>query len=271
MATTTTNPPAVLEWPAQGVAMLRLTRGDTHNTITDELLAALDRLLDEAAQAKARALVVTGSGRTFCGGAAIRLFTDPRAPLHRNARAVRDDYVVGILRTFRKLRELPFPTVAAINGHALGGGCELALTCDFRLMAETARIGLTETRLGALAGGGGVQQLGRIVGRARALEISLLGEQVEAHEALAVGLVRSVHGPEDLEEAALAFARRFLACSPVSVAETKRALYRCETAQADEADRIALDAVLAAAAGEEWWEGMTAFTERRAPAFGKEG
>lgn len=269
--TTTIDPPAVLEWPAHGVALLRLTRGETHNTLTPDLLATLDTLLDEAAAGKARALVVTGSGRTFCGGAAIRLFTDPQAPLHRNPRAVRDDYVAGILRSFRRLRELACPTIAAINGHALGGGCELALACDFRLMAATARIGLTETRLGALAGGGGVQQLGRIVGRARALEIALLGEQVAAHEALAVGLVRSVHAPEELEEAALAFARRFLACSPVSVAETKRALYRCETASADETDRIALDAVLAAAAGDEWWEGMTAFTERRAPAFRKEG
>lgn len=258
---------AQLSWPADGVAQITLTRGDTHNTLSHELLQALDQLLDETASGKARVLIVTGSGKTFCGGAHINLFTDPASPLYRNARAIRDDYVAPIIKVFRRLRETPFVTVAAINGFALGGGCELALSCDFRLMAEHTRIGLTETRLGALAGAGGVQSLAHVIGRAKALEMALLGDQLTASEAKALGLVTAVCAADDLNSAALAFARRLLLCSPISVAETKRALYRCETATAGEADQIALDAVLAASAGDEWWEGMAAFAGRRRPSF----
>jgi enoyl-CoA hydratase/carnithine racemase len=246
---------------------MTLTRGDTHNTLTADLLSTLDRLFDEASARHARVLIVTGSGKTFCGGAHVSYFTDPASPFYRNPRAIRDDYVLPIIRVFRRLREAPFVTIAAVNGFALGGGCELALSCDLRLMADHARIGLTETRLGALAAAGGVQSLARLVGRARALEMALLGDQLSAAEALAVGLVSTVHPGADLADAALALARRFLLCSPISVAETKRALYRCESATPDEADRIALDAVLAASAGPEWWEGMAAFAQKRPASF----
>lgn len=259
--------PAALDWITDGIARITFTRGDSHNTVTFELLETLGRLVSDARAQKARVIILTGSGRTFCGGAEIKYFTDPASPLYRNARAIRDDYVVAILDAFRRVRDAPCVTIASINGYALGGGCELALSCDFRLMAEHTRIGLTETRIGALAAAGGVQLLARTVGRARALEIALLGDQLGAAEALAAGLVTGVHPSDRLAAATEAFARRFLLCSPISIAETKRALYRCETAGALEADQIALDAVGAAAAGPEWWEGMSAFTEKRHPSF----
>ncbi len=259
--------PAALDWIAAGVARITFNRGDTYNTVTFEFLAAFDRLLREVAANKARVLVLTGSGRTFCGGAQITYFTDPASPLYRNALAIRDDYVVAILDVFGRVRDAPYVTIASINGYALGGGCELALSCDFRLMADHTRIGLTETRIGALAAAGGVQLLARTVGRARALEIALLGDQLGATEAHAAGLVTAVHPADQLAAATEAFARRFLLCSPISIAETKRALYRCETASAREADQIALDAVGAAASGPEWWEGMAAFREKRNPDF----
>ena len=263
--------PALLDWPIEGVARITLTRGDHHNTLTADLLAELERMLEAVSAAAARVLVVTGSGRSFCGGAHVTYFTDPDSPLHRNPRAIRDDYVQSIVRVFGRLRDAPFVTLAAVNGFALGGGCELALSCDFRLMADETRIGLPEARLGAVPGGGGVQMLARVLGRSRALEIALLGEQLSAAEAKAVGLVGAVYPSAELGEAALAFARRFLLCSPISIAETKRALYRCETATPEEADRIALDAVAAAAAGDEWWEGMAAFVEKRPAGFRMEG
>lgn len=262
--------PVRLDWRTEGVAQLTLDRPDSLNTLTDETVACLERRCAEAAAGGARVVIVTGSGRAFCGGAQITYFTDPRSPFHRDPLAIRDDYVAPIVRVFRLLREARFVTVAAINGFALGGGCELALSCDFRLMADHARIGLPETRLGVVAGAGGVQLLAHIVGRSRALEIALLGEQWPAAEALRVGLVDAVHPAMLLDEAALAFARRFLACSPISVAETKRALYRCQSATADEADRIALDAVAAAASGPEWWEGTAAFAEKRVPGYRRE-
>ncbi len=256
-----------LSWPAEGVAQITLSRGDTHNTLTDELISGLERQLDAVDAGGARVLIITGSGKTFCGGADIKLFTEPTSPFYRNARAIRDDYVVPIIRAFRRLRGAPYATIAAINGAAFGGGCELALTCDFRLMSDRARIGLTEVRLGVLAGAGGVQTLAHLVGRAKALQIALLGDQLSASDALACGLATEVHAADDLAGATMALARRLLLCSPISVAETKRALYRCDTVPPEEADRIALDAVLAAAAGPQWWEGTAAFAEKRPASF----
>lgn len=256
-----------IDWPLPGIARLTFNRPAQMNTLAEETLVSLEKCCDEATKGEARAVIITGSGRTFCGGAEISYFTDPNSRFYHNPRAIRDDYVAPIIRAFRRLREARFVTIAAINGFALGGGCELALSCDFRLMADHARIGLTETRLGALAGAGGVQSLAQIVGRARALEIALLGNQWTAENALAVGLVNAVHPAAELDAAALAFARQFLQVSPVSVAETKRALYRCQTAPADEADQIALDAVAVAASGPDWWEGMAAFVEKRTPGF----
>ncbi|HRP78437.1 MAG TPA: enoyl-CoA hydratase/isomerase family protein, partial [Aquamicrobium sp.] len=125
-----TNPSVRLDWPAEGIARITLARGDRHNTLTTDLLAEFERLLDAASAERARVLLVTGSGRSFCGGAHIRYFTDPASPLHRNPRAIRDDYVQAIVRVFGRLRDAPFVTVAVINGFALGGGCELALSCD---------------------------------------------------------------------------------------------------------------------------------------------
>jgi enoyl-CoA hydratase/carnithine racemase len=272
MADSTTASPMVrLDWPLPQVAKLTLDRGSEFNTLTFEMLGSLDAAIGEAEDGGARVAIVTGSGRTFCGGAHVKYFTEPGAPLIGNARALRDDYVRPIIDVFAKLHQKSFVSIAAINGFALGGGCELALNCDFRLMSTSARIGLTEVRLGALAAAGGVQLLSKIVGRAKALEIALLGDQWGADDAARIGIVHAAHAPESLDDAALALARRLLMCSPVSVAETRRAIYRCETASAAEADEIALDAMTAAASGKEWWEGMAAFTQKRTPDFAVNG
>lgn len=257
----------MLDWPLPQVGRITLDRAAELNTLTYEMLDCLAQSLDSAHELGARVVVITGSGSTFCCGAYVKYFTDPTSPLHKDPIAIRDDYVRKVIATFRKLQDMPFATIAAINGYALGGGCELALSCDFRLMSANARIGLTEVRLGAVPAGGGLQLLPKLVGRAKALEIILLGDQWFAEEALSVGLVGAVHPADALATAALALARRLLACSPVSVAESKRAISRCEAADPREADEIALDAVASVAAGPDWRDGMTAFSERRAPNF----
>lgn len=230
-----------------------------NDALMDELGAAL-RAFD--ADPGIGAIAITGSSKAFAAGADIEAMADWTFM----------DVTEGqfITRNWETIRSVRKPVIAAVAGYAMGGGCELALACDFRLMADHARIGLPETRLGVLAGAGGVQLLAHIVGRANALEIALLGDQWPAAEALRVGLVNAVHPAAELDEAALAFARRFLACSPISVAETKRALYRCQSVTADEADRIALDAVAAAASGPDWWEGTAAFAEKRTPGYRRE-
>lgn len=263
-------PSAVLDWPYPCIARITLNSPQTHNTLTRELVAWLRAQVAAATDAGARAMVITGTERSFCGGAEVRYFTDPASPLAADARAIRDDYVSRILESFGALRAAPYPVIAAINGFALGGGCELALACDLRLMADTARIGLPEVRLGAVPGGGGLQLLSGIVGRAKALEIILTGDQWTAEQALQIGLVNAVHPAAALEAAAVAMAQRFLACSPAAVAEAKRAVYRCETASVEEADRIALDAVAVVAAGADWRDGMAAFVEKRPARFRRE-
>jgi enoyl-CoA hydratase len=261
----------VLDWPIPEVARITLDRGDELNTLTYEIIEGLDRAIEQARESAARVAVVTGSGRAFCSGAHVKYFTDPASPLHDNAAAIRDGYVQKLLGTFRKFQDMPFATIAAINGFAFGGGCELALSCDFRLMAADARIGLTEVRLGAMPGGGGVQLLSKLIGRAGALEMILLGDQWSAEEARAAGLVTAVHPAGDLADEALVLARRLLACSPISISEAKRAVFRCEAADVDEADKIALDAVAFVASGRDWREGMAAFAERRLPDFAANG
>ncbi|SEO42332.1 enoyl-CoA hydratase [Salinihabitans flavidus] len=257
----------VVEWPTPEICLLRLARGAQMNTITGEFLDDLGAVLTDLAKSPPRALLLTGSDGAFCGGANIKLFSEKESPLYQNARAIRDVYVRQILDVFGKITALPCPTIALINGHALGGGTELALSFDFRLMSSDARMGLPEVRLGAVAAGNGVQRLHRIVGRAKALEIVLLGEKITAPEALSTGLVMSVHDPDALEAAGLDLARRFLKCSPIAVAESKRAIYRTEALEGNAADEAALDAVLGAAAGPEWTEGMSAFAQKRRPTY----
>jgi enoyl-CoA hydratase/carnithine racemase len=262
---------AVLDWPLPEVARITLNRGSELNTLTFAMVEALDKAIEAATTGGARVVILTGSGRAFCGGAYVKYFTEPSSPLYCNPAQIRDRYVRDILRVFHKLQDRPFATIAAINGFALGGGCELALSCDFRIMAAETRIGLTEARLGAIPGAGGLQHLAKIVGRAKALEIILFADQWSAEEARAAGLVTAVHPGEELAEAALTMARRLLLCSPITIAESKRAIYRCEVASPAEADEIALDAVAFGAAGADWREGMAAFAERRPPEFARNG
>lgn len=260
-----------LDWPLPEVARLTLTCGPELNTLTFEMIEGLHKALDTAKAGRARIVIVTGNGRAFCSGAHVTYFTDPASSLAGDPDRIRDGYVKSIVAAFRKLQDGPFATIAAINGFALGGGCELALSCEFRLMATGARIGLTEARLGAVPGAGGLQLLAKIVGRARALEMILLADQWSAEQALSAGLVTAVHDGEELPEAALALARRLLLCSPIAIAASKAAIYACETASLKGADEIALDAVRHVAAGPDWREGMTAFAERRPPGFALNG
>ena len=263
--------PIVADDPLPGVRRLTLDRGEELNTLTFEMNAALDAALEQARKDKMRVVILIGSGRAFCSGAHVKYFTDAASPIYRNAEAIVEDYVRPLVATFRKLQDMPFATIAAINGFALGGGCELALSCDMRIMARGARIGLPESRLGAVPGAGGIQLLAKIIGRARAIEAIMLGDQYSADEALQLGLVSAVHDPQDLADQTLVLAKRLLLCSPATIALSKKALYRSETANPAEADEIALDAVRMGAAGAEWAEGMEAFTERRRPAFSEHG
>ena len=256
-----------LNWPQPDIALATMVREREMNTLSLELLVELDRALSAAAAGGARALIITGQGRAFCAGAHLRYFTEEDSRIGGGTFALRDRYLERIAVLFDRIETLPIPVIAAINGFALGGGCELSLACDFRLMADHAKIGMPEVRIGALAGAGGVQKLHRLVGRGKALEWILLGSHVTAPEALARGMLTSVHAASDLMPAALELAGRFRLLGPRAVAQSKMAVRMCGDADLNTARSIGLEALSMLIGGPEWQEGMAAFMEKRLPRF----
>jgi enoyl-CoA hydratase/carnithine racemase len=256
-----------LSWPQPDIALATMLREREMNTLSLELLVELDHALSAAVAAGARALIITGQGRAFCAGAHLRYFTEEDSRIGGGTFALRDRYLERIAVLFDRIETLPIPVIAAINGFALGGGCELSLACDFRLMADHAKIGVPEVRIGALAGAGGVQKLHRLVGRGKALEWILLGSHVTAPEALARGMLTSVHAASDLMPAALELAGRFRLLGPRAVAQSKMAVRMCGDADLNTARCIGLEALSMLIGGPEWQEGMAAFMEKRPPRF----
>jgi len=166
-----------------GVALLVLNRPEALNALSFAMLAEIGSAIDEAATWDVSALVVTGAGeKAFCAGADIPELQG------RDIVAQRRGAELG-QRTFAKLERLPFPSVAAINGFAFGGGLELALACTFRVATARAKLGLPEIKLGLIPGYGGTQRLPRLIGEARALELIMLARTVSGTEAAAMGLV----------------------------------------------------------------------------------
>lgn len=256
-----------LAWPQTDVALATMTREREMNTLSLELLEELDQALTLSVSGGARALIITGQGRAFCAGAHLRYFTQQDPRIGAGSFAVRDNYLRRIAELFDRIETLPIPVIAAINGFALGGGCELSLACDLRVTADDAKIGVPETRIGALAGAGGVQKLYRFVGRGKALEWIMLGSHVSAQEALAHGLVTSVHAPGDLLAAAMELAVRFRTLGPRAVAQSKLAVRLCGDTDLTTARSIGLEALAMLIDGVEWQEGMSAFMEKRPPRF----
>jgi len=236
------------------------------NTLDDDLHDDFDRLLtgldvDESVRA---VVLASAHPSIFMAGADLKRLTDDH--FTRTASARRIDRAQA---TFSRVQRLPKPVIAEISGHALGGGCELALACDFRLMSEgEARIGCPEVRLGIIPGGGGTQRLPRVVGRARAAELLLLGKRLSAREAEEIGLVtRAYPTPEATRQAALDLASE-LAELPASAL---RLLKRClnEGADGDLLRGLAVEreAAIEALQQPEAREGIAAFAEGRPPRF----
>jgi enoyl-CoA hydratase len=263
----TTGKAVTLSWPEPDIALATMTREREMNTLSLELLDELDAALTASVDGGARALIITGQGRAFCAGAHLRYFTNEDQRIGSGSFALRDRYLQPIATLFDRIETLPIPVIAAINGFALGGGCEMSLACDFRLMAENTKIGVPEVRIGALAGAGGVQKLHRLVGRGKAMEWVLLGSHVTAQEALAHGLLTSMHKAEELMAAAMELARRFRLLGARAVAQSKMAVRMCGDADLASARNIGLEALALLIGGAEWQEGMTAFMQKRPPKF----
>jgi enoyl-CoA hydratase len=243
-----------------GIGLLTLSRPAALNAINRTMIADLGQMLDEIAGKDLRALVVTGEGnRAFAAGADISEMSDFTA-LDAEAFARNGQAVLGRLERFDA------PTIAAVNGFALGGGCELAMCCDLILAGASAVFGQPEVKLGVIPGFGGTQRLVRRVGRQHAMELMMSGRNMDAEEALRLGLVLRI-AEEDVVEEALGLATRIARNGPSAVRLVKRAVH--------ETDRLDIDAGLAAEATlfglcfatDDQTEGMAAFLEKRRPAF----
>jgi enoyl-CoA hydratase len=256
-----------LSWPQPDIALVTMVREREMNTLSLELINGLGAALTESVDGGARALIITGQGRAFCAGAHLRYFTQTDPRIGAGSFALRDRYLQPIAELFDRIETLPIPVIAAINGFALGGGCEMSIACDFRVMADHAKIGVPEVRIGALAGAGGVQKLHRLVGRGKALEWVLLGSHVTAAEAFAHGLVTSVCPAADLMPAAMELAVRFRLLGPRAVAQSKLAVRMCGDVDLTTARNIGIEALAMLIDGPEWREGMNAFMEKREPRF----
>ncbi len=246
---------------ADGILTLTLNRPDKLNALSLELMDALGEAVERAASdASVKAVVVTGAGdKAFVAGADIGQFT--RLDAESGARFARRGQEV-----FGQLEAMQVPVVAAVNGYALGGGCELALACHLRVAAENAVFGQPEVNLGILPGYGGTQRLPRLVGRGRALEMILTGDRVDARRAYEIGLVNQVVPQGEAVGAARAMAKKIAAKAPVAVALSLRALYAADRPQAE---GLAYEAELfgQACATDDLKEGAAAFLEKRAPAW----
>ena len=228
------------------------------NAISRAVVAGITEAITTAeADADCRALILTGAGpKFFAAGADISEFGSAGG----ETIATGQDFTLSMERS-------RLPIVAAVNGIAFGGGCELTLACDVRIAASNARFGQPEIKLGIIPGWGGTQRLPRIVGRAAAIEMLFSGEPIDAARALQIGLVSRVVEPDELLDAAREVAGRFAAQAPLALAATKRAIAEgIDSGLADglEAERRQFVSLFGS---EDAREGITAFLEKRAPSW----
>ena len=244
------------------VAFITINRPDKLNALSIETIDELRRaVLEVWTDGEVGGVVVTGTGgKAFIAGADI-------TELHSLDAGGAKDYAERGQHVLSMIEKLPKPVIAAVNGFALGGGCELAMACHMRIAAENARFGQPEVTLGVIPGFGGTQRLARLVGKGRAMELCLSGEMIDAREAHRIGLVNKVVPAEKLSEEAEALMAKILANGPCAVALAIEAINTglgmdLDSGLQNEANLFGLSA-----ATEDWKEGTKAFMEKRKPDF----
>ena len=250
---------------SQGVARLTLNRPEALNAFAGEMRQELTDALDRIrADEKTRCVVLTGAGRGFCSGGDVKAM--------RALQAEGDvEGFSGLLEAGKdivtRIRELPQPVIAMVNGVAAGAGCNLALACDYRVASTQAKFGQTFVKIGLHPDWGGTWFLPRLVGTSKALEIFMTGRMVEAAEALEIGMVDRVVDPEKLEEETMRLANAIAAGPSLPIGEMKRAVYAAATNTLDQ--QLALEAAIQRRAflSADSREGIAALLEKRAAQF----
>jgi enoyl-CoA hydratase / 3-hydroxyacyl-CoA dehydrogenase len=236
-----------------------LNRPAKMNALNAEMFAGLLRAAEEvSADKNFRAMIISGTGKAFCAGG------DLSGVPGKNAGADKGELIRGFRRiqeVFDRIEALPVPTIAEINGVALGAGLQLALVCDFRIAARAAVLGLPDVKNGIVPGLGATTRLPRLIGLSRAKELILTGDPISAERALEIGLVHKVVEPADLKPASEELCRKMLRRAPLAFCAAKRLLD--SDAGLDEVAAVQIDLMTSNDAA----EGITAFFEKRPPRF----
>jgi enoyl-CoA hydratase len=243
------------------VAVITINRPEKLNALNiqtrSEGAAALEELREDEG---VRVVVITGAGeKAFVAGADISEFEGRTAVSQRDVMTARS--------LFTAVDTFPKPVIAMINGFCLGGGCELALSCDLRVASDRARFGQPEINLGIIPGGGGTQRLTRLVGEGKAMELILTGDMIDAQHAYNLGLVNLVVPAADLEAKTLELANRIAEKSPIALRMAKEAVKTAARANLDEGLRREIDLFALTFSSEDKDEGVRAFLEKRKPDF----
>jgi enoyl-CoA hydratase len=245
-----------------GIGILTLNRPDKLNAFNTQLFQEFYEVLTEIQKnPQIKAVIITGAGqKAFCAGADVDEFLEMNPILA-------SDYCLERLKILALVENFTKPIIAAINGFALGGGCELAMSCHIRIASERAKLGQPEVKLGIMPGWGGTQRLPRLVGKGIALELLLTGKHIDAHEAYRIGLVNKVVKPEELMDAAMNLAKEITNNSPVAVQFILKAVN--EGTETGLTYGLELESKLFGLCftTQDMREGIKAFLERRKPKF----
>jgi len=254
-----TTPVVLLEHPAPGIALVRINRPEARNALNIEVRKLLARHLTELGEDETtRCIVLTGNEKSFAAGADIKEMAGAGTieMLQR-----------GTHKLWRAIAACPKPVIAAVNGFALGGGCELAMTCDIIIAGESARFGQPEVKIGIIPGGGGTQRFTRAVGKYKAMRYVLTGDLFSAREAFDMGLVSEITPDAEVEKHALAMAQQIADLSPLAIQQAKESVLRGLDASLDTGLALETKAIQILFSSQDQKEGMAAFIEKRKPRF----
>jgi enoyl-CoA hydratase/3-hydroxyacyl-CoA dehydrogenase len=243
------------------LGIIYMNRPEALNALNSKVLNDLETAIEELGRDdEVRALIITGYGNAFVAGADIKEMMGQTLEESR-------EYTKYGQEVFSKIENLNKPVIAAVNGYALGGGCELALACDIIVASKMAKFGLPEVNLGIHPGFGGTQRLPRLVGRARAKELIFTGNQISANEAYEIGLANKVVDPEQLMDETKQIAKTIASKGPIAVSQAKQAINKGLEVELVEGLNMELDSIAIAFNTEDKKEGMEAFVQRRKPDF----
>ncbi|MCX7115506.1 MAG: enoyl-CoA hydratase-related protein [Gammaproteobacteria bacterium] len=245
----------------EGILTITLNRPDKLNALNREVLEKLYDIVSHAEHdAEVKGLLITGSGKAFCAGADIRELE------HCDAQRGYEFACFG-QRVFRSIEQLAKPSIALINGVALGGGCELIQATTFRLAATTAKFGQPEVKLGVIPGYGGTQRLARLIGKGRALDLCLTGRMINAELALSWGLVSEVVEPTELLGRGQALMAEILQLAPLAIASVMEVIHRGIELPLDDALHLEALHFAKVCTSKDKAEGVSAFLEKRKANF----